>query len=191
MSWKQNDYLVLDVETTGLSPVAGDRVVEVAAIKIVDGKIVDQLHSLINPQRPISWGAFMVNQISDEMLRDAPTAKHILPQLISLAQNTVVVGHNIGFDLKFIDHECSLAGFDSLPRRHSIDTVPLSRRIVSGLRRYTLSSVAYELGINTIQEHRALGDVMITFDVFKCLMDIADRQDIDVSATLFKKDVNV
>src|SRR3990167_4128835 len=79
------DFVVFDVETTGLSPKDGDRIVEIGALRYKNGQAWDSFSSLLNPQRPVSPGAFAVNRISQEMLKDAPAASEVLPKFLEFA----------------------------------------------------------------------------------------------------------
>ena len=99
------DFLVVDVETTGLSVDSGDRVCEIAAVKLRGGAVVETFTSLIDPQRPISAGAYAVNQISPTMLRDAPIFSSIAKKLQTMMGGTILVAYNAPFDLSFLTNE--------------------------------------------------------------------------------------
>lgn len=94
------DYVLFDLETTGISCNC-DEVIEISAVKVRSGTIADSFSSLVNPGRPIPWGASQVNNITDEMVSDAPTMEEILPVFLNFFGDDVLVGHNIErFDLK-------------------------------------------------------------------------------------------
>ncbi len=97
----ESDFLVVDVETTGLSPDTGDRVCEIGAIKIRGGAVVDTLSSLINPCRPISAGAYAVNRISPAMVAGAPEFHQIAERLLQMIEGSVLVAYNAPFDVRF------------------------------------------------------------------------------------------
>ena len=173
------EYVILDVETTGLSPQGGDRVVEIAALKVKDSKPVEKYHSLINPERNISWGAFMVNRISQEMVEAAPTFQRIVSQLMEFLGDTpCLVAHNASFDMGFLRNELFLANCPLKQEWNILDTVKMSRALLPNLLYYRLWFVARSLGIDQEQEHRAMGDVYLTYQVFIRLLDIAQKKEI-------------
>lgn len=175
---KEKEFVVFDVETTGLSPVAGDRVIEIAAVKVRDLQVVEEFYSLINPQREISFGAFAVNGISQVMVDGAPTAQKIIPSFLEFIQTSVLVGHNVKFDLGFLSHELSLLEMKLPPQTVALDTIRMARTLIPGLGSYSLASVSYALGITEIQQHRAMADVMMTWEVFERLRQNAERKDL-------------
>lgn len=157
------DWAVVDVETTGLSPVYGDRVCEVACLRLRNGVEVARFESLVDPGRPISPGAFRVNQITPEMLIGAPTFAQVAPSLLALLEDAVLVAHNAPFDLGFLAAELEIARLPT-PDAPVVDTLILARRIY-GLSRNSLPCLADALGIETEQAHRAMGDVWTTWQV--------------------------
>ena len=185
-SFSDAEFVILDVETTGLSPRYGHRLIEVAAIKIRNLKPVETFHSLVNPQRDVPFAAFLVNGISPDLLRDAPPADEILPEFFSfLGKESFWVGHNIKFDLGFLEYEASSASLDFSPGKNVLCTVKIAKALLPDLRRYPLWYVAETLGIEGAQEHRALSDCEMTFQVFLRLIQIAQRKDVyDLNALL-------
>src|SRR5919201_2708607 len=144
---REHTFAVVDVETTGLSARTGDRICEVAVVLARGGQIVDQVQTLVNPQKPISRAAAAVNGISDHMVRNSPTFHQVAPALLEALDGAVLVAHNASFDLSFISAELRAAGFNP-PANPVVDTLALARRC------YTFSSnklgdVARELGIET------------------------------------------
>lgn len=178
------EFVIFDVETTGLSPQMGDRVVEVAALRVKGLQAVSQFHSLVNPGRDISSSAYLVNGISPQMLLGAPTSAEVFPDLLEYLSGAVIVGHNIKFDLDFLNAEAARLGMVLSDEIQSLCTVAMSKAFLPELGRHALSVVAYHLGIETPQEHRALSDVYMTYDVLKKLFAIADRKDIGDLQTL-------
>lgn len=164
------EFVIIDVETTGLSPLSGDRIVEVAALKVKGLKPVSQFYSLVNPEREISWGAYQVNGISQEMVATAPVARQVLPQFVKFVGRAHLVGHNIKFDLGFLMNEFSLLDLDFSDEIKTHDTMLMARSILPELRSYSLANVARALNIVAIQQHRAMADVHLTFEVFRRLI---------------------
>jgi DNA polymerase-3 subunit epsilon len=157
-------FAVLDVETTGLTPQLGDRVCEIALLRFRGREELGRFHSLVNPRRPISPGAFAVNGIRDQDLAHAPTFAEIAPLVLDLLEGSTLIAHNAPFDLSFLAAEfriCDLPlAFDSI-----IDTLALARccyRFPSN----SLQTVARLLGMDTMGQHRALADVITTKMVF-------------------------
>ena len=181
---KDLEFVVFDVETTGLSPNTGDRIVEIAALKVKNFKILDRFETLVNPQREISYGAFMVNGITQAMVEEAPTAREILPSVSKFFKNSYLIGHNINFDLGFLYNEFNLVGSPAPDYQAIIDTVQMSRKLLPSLARHSLSSVSYALGIVESQRHRAMADVEMTCQVFYQLLIKAKEQKIDNFQTI-------
>ncbi len=171
-------FVVLDVETTGLSSRHGDKIIEVAAVKCEGLRVTDRFESLVNPQRPLSYGAYQVNRISPEMLKDAPLAADVLPQVFRFMQGSCVVGHNIKFDLGFLRHELSSLGLSLPGDVPSLDTCQMARGLLPGLSGYSLREVAYAVGLESFQQHRAMADVEMTYEVFRALLQTAERHDL-------------
>lgn len=161
-------FAVVDVETTGLSARTGDRICEVAVVITRGGQIVDQLQTLVNPGRPISYGASAVNGITDSMVRSAPTFRNVAPALVSALDGAVLVAHNASFDLSFLSTEMRNAGY-SPPSNPVVDTLALARRCYT-FRSNKLGEVARALGIKTQGLHRALADATLTWHVLKRFM---------------------
>ena len=171
----------VDVETTGLSP-AWDRVCEVAILRCEGDEVIDALQRLVNPQRPMGQGALRVHGISDDMLRDAPLFSQVARHVMELFEGAVLVGHNIPFDLGFLDEELRRLGL-AMPTVIALDTLRLARACYR-LPSYSLGRVAAALEVDlSAQEHRAMGDVLTTRSVFQRLnRDLASRGALSVGA---------
>jgi len=154
-----------DVETTGLSPQMGDRICEVGIVVAQGDQIVETYTSLVNPLRPISPGAAAVNGLSDELLRGQPTFAEIADEVLRRLQGQVVVCHNAPFDLGFLQSELAYLGRAWQPLR-VIDTLQLARRYFR-FASNSLSAIADALGIVVEDAHRALGDALTTYRVFR------------------------
>ncbi len=174
------ELVIVDVETTGLSPFGGDRIIEIAALKIKDLKPVGQFYSLINPRREISWGAYRVNGISQDMVASAPVADIVMPQFLKFLGKSNVVGHNVKFDLGFLMHELLRLNLNLKKGLRAHDTMQMARRTLPGLASYSLANVARCLNIITIQQHRAMADVHLTFEVFNRLVTRAKQQPLSL-----------
>lgn len=163
--------VVLDTETTGLSPAMGHRVVEVAAVRLQGWREVGQFTSLVNPGRSMDPDASRVNGIYDDDLVDAPPFAHIAPSLHALLQNAILVAHNARFDAAFLGMEFTLLQ-DAAPGDHArwglpnpwLCTLQLARNLFN-FRRNNLAQVARSLGVHVKPTHRALSDVHTTIGV--------------------------
>ncbi len=163
------EFVIFDTETTGLDPGSGDRIVEIAAMRFKAQERLGQFHSLVNPCRQISPGAFEVNQISEDMLKDAPRMNDVLPRFLDFIQGSCLCSYNLPFDLGFLNNELKLAGLDPLKHFALVDILAMSRRLLPKLERHALWFVAQDLGIENKQVHRALADVELTWEVFEQL----------------------
>ncbi|HUL45256.1 MAG TPA: exonuclease domain-containing protein [Bacteroidota bacterium] len=182
------DFLVVDVETTGLSAERGDRVCEVAAVKLRGGAVMDTFSTLVDPQRPISGGAFAVNNISPQMLVDAPIFPEIAERLRALLENSVLVAYNAPFDLSFLQTEFQLSGAPRI-KNPVVDALALARQLLPGLQRYTQENVARALGIPFPVRHRALEDTMVTARLFTMLSSMLKAYGCSTLADLRRTDL--
>lgn len=172
------EFTIFDTETTGLEPESGDRMVEIAAIRIRGEKKLATFQSLVNPKRPISEAAFLVNHITPEMLQDAPSREKVLPDFLKFIEGTHLCSYNAAFDLGFLNQELKLLGTSLKEDILVVDILRMARRLLPGLERYALWFVAEKLGIKTQQEHRALSDVGLTLSVFNRLKEILKAKGI-------------
>ncbi|HWO58339.1 MAG TPA: exonuclease domain-containing protein [bacterium] len=163
--------VVVDVETTGLDPARGDRVCEVALIRREPSGSLYEWSQLVDPQRPISPGAYAVNRISTSLLRGAPRFSAVIPEINDVADGAVWLAHNAPFDMGFLRSEYRRAR-RVLIERPVIDTVHLARRHFR-FRSNRLAELAREFGIPTPDAHRALGDCRTTLGVFEGILTAA------------------
>lgn len=162
-------FTFVDVETTGLSTAAGDRVCEIAMLQVRGDQEVARFESLIHPQRAMTPGAMAVNGITDAMLAKAPPFATLLPQIGALLHDTVFVAHNARFDLGFLRHEWQLAG-STLPALPVVDTLALAQARYR-FRHNSLGAIAEELGIAPSQYHRAMADVLTTWQIWRRFLE--------------------
>ena len=178
MNIKLTEFVIFDVETTGLSPMDGDRIVEIAAVKVKGPKVVDRFYSLVNPQRSMPSQATLVNNITEDMLITAPVAADILPQMIYFIGGACVAGHNVRFDLNFLCYELALIGRRLNDQTPAVDTLKMARDLLPYLSNHKLSYLARSLGVVVDQTHRAMADVELTVAVFLRLMEMAGDKDL-------------
>jgi DNA polymerase-3 subunit epsilon len=154
--------VVVDTETTGLSVKNGGRVIEIGAVAIENGLIVAELTTLINTGAVISYGAFRVHGISQQMLTDKPTPEEVWPEFVEFVGGCPLVAHNAPFDRAFVQHELCLLGLLGLPAANSWQcTLMHARRKLPRLSNHRLETVYRHLfgGLpQDVQRHRALDD---------------------------------
>ncbi len=173
-------FLVVDVETTGGSARAGDRITEVAAVLVQGAVVVDAFHTLVNPQRSIPWFITNLTGIDDAMVRDAPAFPEIAGDLAQHLAGRVFVAHNAKFDWTFLSAEYARvanAPLDGIAAAQ-LCTVRLARRLLSHLPRRNLDAVAWHYGITIDGRHRALGDARATARVLLGLLRDAEKLEV-------------
>lgn len=162
------DYIVFDLETTGISPNY-DSIIEISAVKVVNKKVTDTFSSLVNPERPIPYGATAVNGISNEMVADEPVLDEVFPQFMEFIDNDILVGHNIqSFDMKFIWRAAEEL-FGKTISNDYIDTLPMARRCLPQLVHHRLVDISSYYKISTAGAHRALNDCLMNQQCFELM----------------------
>ena len=187
MKVNQIECVIFDVETTGLSPERGDRIVEFAAIKVKEGRIISSLESLINPLCGIPQEAQNIHNITNEMVAQAPTAREFLPKVLDFIGGACLVGHNIKFDMDFLCYELSLMGRRLNESTPAIDTIKMAKRLLPQLSTYRLGNLAQYFGANVQETHRALADCKLTVIIVTRLFDLAIKQGVDKPTDIFKE----
>lgn len=139
------DYVVFDLETTGFSPET-NRIIEIGAVKVQNGKIVDKFSTFVNPQVPIPFRIEQLTSINDSMVIDAPVIADILPEFMKFCEGCVMVAHNADFDMSFIKKNCQRLDIPCKPT--IVDTVALARVLLPNLNRFKLDTVAKALGVS-------------------------------------------
>ena len=157
------DYVVFDLETTGFSPET-NRIIEIGAVKVQNGKIVDKFSTFVNPQVPIPFRIEQLTSINDSMVIDAPVIADILPEFMKFCEGCVMVAHNADFDMSFIQKNCQRLDIPCKPT--IVDTVALARVLLPNLNRFKLDTVAKALGVSLENHHRAVDDAGCTAEIF-------------------------
>ena len=171
LSAYQPDYVVFDLETTGLSPVT-DQIIELSAVKVKGGAVQETFSTLVNPGRPIPAAASRVNGITDAMVADAPVLKAVWGQFLAFIGDETLVGHNIhSFDMKFLN--AAMQKFHSRDLGNDyIDTLYMARSCMKHLPRHRLVDLAACFRISTEGAHRALNDCVMNQ---KCFEEMGKR----------------
>lgn len=174
----QLHYVVFDTETTGLSPSGGDEIIQIAAVRIVNGRILtgESFNQLVNPRRRIPPESIKFHGLTDEMVADAPTIDQVLPKFRAYVADAVIIAHNAAFDLKFLKLKEKASGvrFDA----PVLDTMLLSRMLQGDDGAHSLDGVAARLGIEVIDRHTALGDSLVTAAVFLRMVEMLKERNI-------------
>ena len=169
-------FAFLDVETTGLDPISGDKICEIAVIKTIDGQIADEFVTLVNPGRNIPERAVSIHGITQTMVNQAPLFRDIANDLLDFLDDTVIVAHNAKFDLEFLRTE--LENFSiSLPGNNVVDTLGIARKYYT-FPSNSLGDIARHIGLPIDEQHRALADVMTTKNIFEFFLKDLDRRGI-------------
>ncbi|MEW6514386.1 MAG: exonuclease domain-containing protein [Pseudomonadota bacterium] len=168
-------YTVFDTETTGLQPSAGDEIIQIGAVRIVNGRLLrhENIDQIIDPQRPLRPEGIPIHGITEEMVRGQPTIATILPQFHAFCTGTVLVAHNAAFDMRFLQLKEDKLGIRFT--QPVLDTLLLSAVIHPNQESHKLEAIAERLGITIIGRHTALGDAIVTAEVFlRMLPALAD-----------------
>ena len=166
-------YVVFDIETTGFSPKV-NKIIEIGAVKVENGKITDRFSTFVNPQVPIPFRIEELTSIKDDMVVGSPTIDVILPQFVEFCKDCIMVAHNADFDMSFILKNCEDLGIDFSPTY--VDTVALARILLPALNRFKLDTVAKAVGVSMENHHRAVDDAGCTAEIFvKFLPMLKDR----------------
>lgn len=169
--WRElcsKEFIVIDFETTGLN-YTFDRIIEIAAVKYVDGIVAERFTSLVNPLIKIPREATEINHITDDMVSEAPTERYIIPQLIEFLSDSLIVGHNVNFDLNFLEVAAQRYGYNV--KYNYIDTLSISRKIFQGLPNHKLSTIADYLGFDTKSLHRAENDTEVCAEIIRIALN--------------------
>ena len=161
-------YTILDIETTG-GKYNEEGITEIAAYKYNGHEIVDQLITLVNPEREIQPFVVKLTGINSGMLKNAPKFHEIAKRIVEMTQDSVIVAHNSSFDYRILKTEFRRLGFDFV--RETLCTVELSKKLIPDLDSYSLGKLCKTLGIPVSSRHRAEGDAAATVKLFKLLID--------------------
>ena len=174
----QLSYTVFDTETTGLDPSAGDEIIQIGAARIVNGRLLrnETIDQLIDPGRPIKPESIPIHGITQDMLKGQPTIEQVLPNFHEFCEDTVLVAHNAAFDMRFLQIKEAATGI--VFTHPVLDTLLLSALIHPNQQSHRLEAIAERLGVNVIGRHTALGDAMVTGEIFLKMIPLLAEQNI-------------
>lgn len=170
------EYVVFDLETTGFYSNI-DKIIEIGAVKIKNGKVIDKYSVLINPKIEIPEHITKLTNITNSMVSTKDTIADVLPLFMEFVGEAVLVAHNISFDLGFLNKACKDIMHMNI-KNTFIDTLTLSQSIYPEIKNYKLDTLAKSLGYNLNNHHRALEDATITGEIFQSMIEILESENI-------------
>ena len=168
-------FVVFDLETTGFSAEV-DRIIEIGAIKIKNGEIVDNFSKFVNPKIPIPFRIEKLTGINDSMVMEAEPIEKILPEFLEFCGDAVMVAHNAGFDTSFIINNAERLGIKYDPT--IMDTVLLAQFVIPNLHNYKLDTLCKHLAVSLENHHRAVDDAQATAYIYLKMVKMLEERDI-------------
>lgn len=175
-----DEYVVLDIETTGLNP-ARDEIIEIGAIRVRSGETVAQFSSLVRPSRPIGSFISGLTGITNGMVQSAPSIDVALPELLAFVGGDVIVGHNINFDINFL-YDNALRIMGTGLSNNFVDTVRISRLLFPEMPHHRLCDLEEKFHLHNESAHRALSDVLLTAECYQRMRAYVEANGIDLWA---------
>lgn len=166
-NWHEN-YTVVDIETTGLSPQKDD-IIELSALKVRDNKVVEEFSTLLKSSKGVSSFISGLTGITNSMLNNAPIIEDVLPEFLAFIGNDIILGHNVNFDMRFIKAKTQLV-LNKMVENSIMDTMIFAKRNLE-LPNFKLTTIAQYYNIDTKNNHRGLKDCYITFEVYNKLRE--------------------
>ncbi len=165
-------YTVFDTETTGLDPSAGDEIIQIGATRLVNGKLLkgECFEQLVDPGRSIAAASIPIHGITPEMVVGQPTIEKVLPAFHAFAQDTVLVAHNAAFDMRFLQLKENTTGVRF--EQPVLDTLLLSALMHPNQESHGLEAIAERFGVEVSARHTALGDALVTAEIFLKLLPL-------------------
>jgi DNA polymerase-3 subunit epsilon len=167
---------VFDLETTGMEPMRGDRIISIGAVRIINGRLLrhEIFDRLVDPERDVPATSTVIHGITDDLVSGQPTIEDVLPRFARFVDTTVLVGHNVAFDMRFLELSRPATGvrFDN----SVLDTLLLAELAFGESAVHSLDWVAETLGVDVIGRHTALGDSLVTAEVFLRLIPLLETK---------------
>ncbi|MBD0380318.1 PolC-type DNA polymerase III [Paenibacillus sedimenti] len=172
---KTATYVIFDVETTGLS-VTNNRIIELAGVKMQDGKEIDRFATFINPHEKIPYNIQQLTNINDDMVKDAPDIEQELPKFIDFVGDAVLVAHNARFDMGFLQANLKRMGLPEVTNS-ALDTLELARFLFPSMKNHRLNTLSDKFKVSLDNHHRAIDDsIALGFVLYHLINEAYDRQ---------------
>lgn len=168
-------FVVFDIETTGFSPLTC-QIIEIGAVRVEKGEIVDRFSTFVNPRVPIPFRIEQLTSINDSMVLDAPGIEEVLPKFMTFCEGAVLVAHNADFDMSFIMENLRRLGMENTFTY--VDTVGMARFLLPALNRFKLDTVAKAVGVSLDHHHRAVDDAACTAEIFVKFVKMLEEREI-------------
>lgn len=171
-----SEYVVFDIETTGLSP-RYNKIIEIGAVRVKDGRIKDTYSRFVNPEVPIPYTITKLTSINDGMVMDSPTIEEILPEFLDYVGDAILVAHNASFDTGFIKEFAARQGlaFDYT----IVDTMTLAHILIPELGKYTLDRLCKQFNVSLENHHRACDDAAATAEIFVKMLKMVKERNVN------------
>lgn len=160
-----NDYVVFDIETTGLDS-KNDEIIEISGVKVINDEIVDSFTSLIKPKSEISPFISGLTGITNEMVASSLSASEVLPEFMEFIGDNILIGHNVNFDINFVYDALEKINYPKKLTNNFIDTMRISRNVLKQLSHHRLMDLANFYDVSYEGAHRSLTDAKITYQVY-------------------------
>ncbi len=175
------EYVVFDIETTGLSP-RFNKIIEIGAVRVKNGKICDTYSRFVNPGVPIPYNITKLTSINDSMVMDAPVIETVLPEFLEYVGDAVLVAHNASFDTGFIKEFAKRQGISV--ENTIMDTMTLAHILIPELGKYTLDRLCKQFNVSLLNHHRACDDARATAEIFVKMLKMLHDKEINTIAKL-------
>ena len=172
-----DSYVVFDIETTGFN-AGPDKITEIAAVKVKDGKCIDEFSTFVNPERNIPKEVQELTHITPDMVKDAPKIEEALKGFLDFAKDSIIVAHNARFDTSFINYFADYCGYEK--PKYIIDTLAVSREMFEGYENHKLGTIAENLGVELENAHRAINDARATAKVFVKMCEVVKEKNMNI-----------
>ncbi|MFA7550224.1 MAG: PolC-type DNA polymerase III, partial [Sedimentibacter sp.] len=187
-----SDFVVFDLETTGLNP-KNDHIIEIGAVKISNRKVIDSFSTFVHTDRKLPEKIIELTSITDDMLVGQPDIGDALPAFLDFAKGSVLVAHNAKFDVGFIREKAKVLSIENY-NPSTLDTLELSKALIKDVKNHRLNTLTKKLGISLLNHHRAVDDANATGQLFIILLNkLREREIYDVSKLneLLKEDIDI
>lgn len=170
---KDTEFVVFDIETTGLSP-AQENITEIGAVLVKGDTVISEFHTFADPEKPIPYNITELTGITDDMVKGAPSQAQAINAFKEFIKDRIIIAHNAAnFDVNFIKVVCERLGMSF--EYDYIDTLPLAQNLLTDLKKHKLDIIAEHYNLGNFNHHRATDDAKMLFEIFKCMVDDLEK----------------